>query len=57
MQGARLTAANMSNMILNGANLKDADMKGANVSGIKFDEQTTWPDGKKGSAGNPASYI
>jgi uncharacterized protein YjbI with pentapeptide repeats len=47
----------MTNAVLNNANLQSADMKGANVSGVKFNEQTTWPDGKKGSQSNPANYV
>jgi len=57
LTGVRLAGANMTNAVLNGANLTNADMKGANVNGVKFDERTTWPDGKKGSASNPGNYI
>ena len=32
-------------------------MNGATVNGLKFDESTIWPDGKKGSQGNPVSYT
>jgi uncharacterized protein YjbI with pentapeptide repeats len=57
LQGARLTAVNLTNAILNGANLSGANLKGAIVNGVKFDNGTTWPDGKKGSAGNPIDYT
>jgi len=43
--------------VLNSANLQGANLQGANVSGLKFDEKTTWPDGKKGSAGVPLDYT
>ncbi|MBK8035456.1 MAG: pentapeptide repeat-containing protein [Chloroflexi bacterium] len=52
-----MTNANLTNAILNGANLTGANMKGAIVTGLKFNESTTWPDGKKGSQGNPVSYT
>jgi hypothetical protein len=32
-------------------------MKGAKVDGVKFDQRTTWPDGKKGDQSTPANYI
>ncbi|MBK8029667.1 MAG: pentapeptide repeat-containing protein [Chloroflexi bacterium] len=57
LTSARLTNANLTNAILNGANLTGANMKGAIVTGLKFNESTTWPDGKKGSQGNPVSYT
>ena len=57
LTGARLSGANLTNAVLNSANLQGANMQGANVSGLKFDEKTTWPDGKKGSAGAPLDYT
>ena len=57
LQSARLTNTNMTNAIINDANLQGASMKGATVNGLKFNEGTTWPDGKKGSQGNPVSYT
>lgn len=57
LEGARLTDTNLTNVNLNGANLRGANMKGAKVEGLKFDSATTWPDGKKGTAGNPNQYI
>lgn len=57
LQGSRLSMANLSNTNLSGANLLDATLSGANVEGIKFDETTTWPDGKTGSRAKPADYV
>jgi uncharacterized protein YjbI with pentapeptide repeats len=57
MTGVRLTGANLTNAILNGANLTNASLTGANVTGVRFDERTTWPDGKKGTQSNPSNYI
>ena len=57
LSSARLTNANLSGATLNSANLTGANMSGAKIDGLRFNESTTWPDGKKGSQGNPNDYI
>jgi len=49
---ANLSRANLSEAILSGANLIDADLRGAdlfmaNLSDIKWDDNTQWPDAAK----------
>jgi uncharacterized protein YjbI with pentapeptide repeats len=55
LNGANLSKANLMGACLNGADLRGADLRGAslhwvllekaNLSGVRYDEKTRWPDG------------
>ena len=47
MTNANLTDADLRETDLRGANLTGAILKGADLTGVKYDENTKWPEGFK----------